>query len=115
MHPLTPLLLLPLTLALPQPENPTPTLPAILLDRQATPTTFYGTCHTSTPTNNIPRGICTVTSPAPMASAGLLLGCNSGTLSSRLLNCTSDGSIGMPWDASVFCANFLLAEWSRGF
>jgi hypothetical protein len=65
-----------------------------LVDRQVSSvTTLFGTCHTSTPTNNVPRGICTITSPTDTPFTRL--GCNNGILDGlRLLNCTSDGSVG---------------------
>ena len=82
--------LLPFVFAAPQPIiTPTP----VLVDRQATVTTLFGTCHTSFPTDNVPRGICTITSPTDSPFLGLGIGCNTGSLSLRLTNCTSDGSV----------------------
>ncbi|KAF2106980.1 hypothetical protein BDV96DRAFT_311848 [Lophiotrema nucula] len=85
------IILLPLALAAPRPDA-APSQLAHLADRQVTRTTLFGTCHTATPTNNIPRGQCTVTSPLPEATEGLVLGCNTGSLNPRLTNCTTDGS-----------------------
>ncbi|KAF1966057.1 hypothetical protein BU23DRAFT_574313 [Bimuria novae-zelandiae CBS 107.79] len=83
--------LLPLLSATPSPA-PTTALEGDLIERQATSrTTFFGTCHTSTPTDNIPRGICTITSPTDTPFT--TLGCNNGILDApRLPNCTFDGS-----------------------
>jgi len=81
---------------------PTPTVlsPITLVDRQAsttTITTLHGTCHTSTPTSNVPRGICTITAPADSIWFNRGLGCNNGIIDGlRLFNCSSDGSVTIP-------------------
>lgn len=89
-----------ITLALGAPHLiPTPTQPHALENRQGTPVTFSGICHTAPAGDiTIPHGVCTATAVSPPTETfwiGFGFGCGTGGIDTqRPTNCTSDGSVG---------------------